>query len=280
MIVVGLAAGSVATLVCLLWTCMLYDCCRLKGDDTGPGLILPVTTATPDEANTTTRTISNSSNNNNTTIKYKPSSKARKASLERNAALLKALNAIDGTAVPLPPPTSIVPAVADGDEKRAGMTAHYSRKRKYDEVTAVTSSLDITERGARGAVSWKDPLSTIDDDPKDDGDVDAPISTRSPTSGTRGHYKIRQCGDKTSTGTLSAEKNIVDPFSFYDKQYQTAFVQREVYDAAVATSRWKICARTTQASGGGGGGGETSIDGGSVTSSSYSNKQRSPGDQA
>lgn len=122
MIIIGLAAGSIATLLCLVYTFVLLGVASRKNVDDSPS-ILPTTT------------------DNGLPDKRHAYSQARK-----NAELLAAISSIQNE-VPLPPPTSLVPPpISRSSSKVPSYTVR--KKRKYDEV-GVTAD----EEG-----SWKDDL--------------------------------------------------------------------------------------------------------------------------
>ena len=138
---------------------------------------------------------------------------------ERNAALLKALSKFQKE-VPLPPPSSLVPSHVSDVKQRKRVI---QRKRTHSEVEVRTK-----------AGSWKVSLETESSE--------RPEKARSIRSSKVGSVTVAIAAETTFHPPSDAESK-TDPFSCYDRQYETAFVQRELASTANATARWKICAR-------------------------------------
>ena len=134
MIVMGLVAGSIATLLCIAWTCVLLASSRRhkgrnKHDDEPP--ILPVTTTTTQQQQSPEST--------------------------DTALLLAALESMRDDAIPLPPPSNMVPVPCTLSHNPAYSTNlttanHFARKRKLDALDPIqVAAQQIQEQ----AGSWK-----------------------------------------------------------------------------------------------------------------------------
>lgn len=236
MIVMGLAAGSIATLICLVWTCVIYKSSRRKDffkniqrqHQQQRDKILPTT---------------NTDKKNDTT----PSQE--EVASKHNAALLAALVAIQNEAVRLPPPTCLVPswkATSTSISRSDECQLTQPKKRKHDETNNIKVEPEEEESLDKNAHLSLAGSNISTEHTNDVDSTAAATSSVSPTHRRQG--KIRKFVVKMSCSPASktkAKKNntTADPFSHYDKQYETAFVQRELHDAADTTARWKICAR-------------------------------------
>ena len=117
MIVTGLAAGSIASLLCIIYTCYLLSYVRRKDVDSSS--ILPTTAAPTAEGH-----------------HRQPDTTATAA---RNAALLAALMSVRRE-VPLPPPSNIVPVVLSSKDSPK---ATNERKRKFSsDISEVEVQVD------------------------------------------------------------------------------------------------------------------------------------------
>ena len=144
MIVIGLAAGSIACLLCIIWTCVLLarrkdDQALMMGDESRHRPPILPTTAT--EANM------------GVAIPPPPKPKRDKMA-ERNAALLAALLSVRGE-VPLPPPSNLVSTSMSSSEDKTAMRNHsqQQKKRKLDEITI--QQQEKAQCDNQQADSWK-----------------------------------------------------------------------------------------------------------------------------
>lgn len=141
MIVTGLAAGSIATLLCIAWTCVLLAWSRRKRhkhDDENPPSILPVTT----------------------TQQQQQQSSPQSTNSSVLLATLELMRENDDD-IPLPPPSNMVPVPCSLCDNPAYSSTNlttmvnHARKRKLDDILPepiqVAAAMLTQEPG-----SWKD----------------------------------------------------------------------------------------------------------------------------
>ena len=229
LIVAGLTAGSLATLFCIGWTCyLLFVLGRKHVDPTPP--ILP------------TRQQQQSS--------LLPTSTCHEKMAKRNAALLVALSSVRGT-VPLPPPSNLVTS-ANAALFMTGTTMESgnSRKRSHEDVQEEDIETGSWKDSTTGTCrrQMKRALRPSPLPPKTRGIMARTSSATTQTASTtrQSSTKAKQFSIFNTSESPSRRIDAGDPFSQYDKQYQAAFVQREIYSTAEIAARWKMYARNQQ----------------------------------
>jgi hypothetical protein len=190
MIVLGLAAGGLATLVWIVWLCLLHRFTAKLAVDEG----LPVSTQNLLEEN-----------ENKRDSVQEPADDKVEVPL----------------AIPLPPPSSYVQI----EVEELSETSCYGRKRRYEEME--TGDMEQGSSTSTEETKWK---------------VDTHPSKSKPSV-------KKQITTASRDGIIEkGQKDEVDPFASYDREYQTAFVQREIHSIADLTARWKRWARSQEKS--------------------------------